>query len=59
MSDPQTRWRFCVKCSVLFSDGFDSRGNCPSDGRQHAAPDLNTRIATAGRIPNGSLKEQK
>jgi hypothetical protein len=48
----------CVKCSVLFDNGFDSRGNCPSDGRQHPALGLSIRIATAGLIPDLSLKEQ-
>ena len=37
MSGLQTEWRFCKKCSVMFYNGFNSKGSCPSDGNQHAA----------------------
>lgn len=44
MSDLQTKWRFCVKCAVLFYNGSDSRGSCPSDGEQHTPGGWNFQL---------------
>jgi len=48
MTDLQTKWRFCAKCSVLFYNGFDGQGSCPSDGNQHARAGLNFQLPHDG-----------
>jgi hypothetical protein len=48
MSDLQTKWRFCVKCSVIFYNGFEGRGSCPADGQQHAPAGLNFQLPHDG-----------
>ncbi|CCH78490.1 hypothetical protein BN12_30016 [Nostocoides japonicum T1-X7] len=32
----QPDWRFCVKCQVLFYDGYNDKGHCPADDGEHA-----------------------
>lgn len=36
----QAGWRFCVKCSALFFDGYDHKGACPA-GDGHSADGYN------------------
>lgn len=48
MADLQTKWRFCVKCSAMFYNGFDGRGSCPSDGQAHAPAGWNFQLPHEG-----------
>jgi hypothetical protein len=33
----QPGWRFCIKCSAMFWDGWSGKGACPADGGGHQA----------------------
>jgi hypothetical protein len=41
----QPYWRYCIKCNVLFFDGFPNfKGVCPRDGRGHETLGFNFEI---------------
>lgn len=57
MTDIQAQWRFCSKCSVLFYDGSDTKGSCPSDGQQHHAEGLDFHLPHDGPATDTSQRD--
>ncbi len=47
----QAEWEFCTKCSVMFYDGLDQKGNCAGTGTHRHHPDAYHFVLTHDTVP--------